>query len=183
MPKLRHASNSAALMLYPNTHYDLVRPGIALYGLWPSADVREELKRRDDSSELKPVLSMRTHIAQVKTIPQGSLVGYNCTQRVNRETRIAILPVGYADGYDRGLSSKGEVLLHGKRAKILGRISMCLTVIDVTDIPDVRRGDVTTLIGRDGSEEITADSIASVLGTINYEVVARLSTMLPRVLV
>lgn len=172
---LVHAANSSATMLYPDTHHDLVRVGIALYGIWPSAHVREA-----SSITLTPALSLRTTIAQIKDIPAGSGVGYGLTDRVTRATRLAVLPIGYADGYDRRFSRTAHVLVRGDKAKVLGNISMNLTTIDITDIPSAHTGDTVTLIGRDGDEEIQVLDLAETAGTISYEVVSRLSHALPR---
>lgn len=182
-PKIRHASSSAAAMIAPDAHFDLVRFGIALYGLWPAAHIPGILALSGKVLELTPVLAWRTRIAQVKEIPQGSPVGYGLTERVNRDARIAVLPVGYADGYDRRLSSRGQVIIAGKRAKVLGVVMMNIIVVDVTDIPGAKPGVVATLIGRDGKDEISAFDIAEQIGTIHYEVLARLNPLLPRVAV
>lgn len=171
---IRHAAASASAIRFPETHFDLVRIGLALYGIRPvPPDVRLDV-------DLTPVLSFRCRISQIKTIEKDAAIGYGFTERVKRKSRIAVLPIGYADGYDRKLSSRGRILVHGCFAKVLSRISMNLTVIDVTDIPQTRAGDIATVIGRDGENEITAWDIASVLETIPYEVLVRLHPRLPR---
>ncbi len=172
-----HCANSAATILFPKTHGTLVRTGIALYGLWPSDQVKQE----SEISSLFPVLSWKTRIAQIKSISKGSSVGYGCSYRAEKDMVIAILPVGYYDGYDRRLSNCGEVLIHGKRAKLCGRVCMNMIMVDITDIKNVQVEDVVTLIGRDGDEEITADEMATNIGTIHYEVVTRIREGIVRV--
>jgi alanine racemase len=181
-PRFRHISASAATMLYPDAHFDLVRVGIALYGLLPSPNVPQELNRRGTPMTLEPVLRLKTRIAQLSSVPAGTAIGYGLSERVARDSKVAVLPLGYADGYDRRLSSQGEVLISGKRAKVLGRVMMNIIVVDVTDIKEARPGAVATVIGRDGDDAITIDEIAERIGTINYEVVSRLNPLLPRLL-
>jgi alanine racemase len=172
---LRHAANSAALLAMPETHLNLVRPGIALYGLWPS----EKMKRH--SIDLRPALTLKSTVIQVKSVDRGFAVSYGSTHVTSRPTRIATIPIGYADGYSRRLSAQGHMLVRGVRAPILGRVCMDLTLIDVGRIPDVLPGDEVVLIGRQGAEEISADEIARRLATINYEVVSALTARVPRV--
>ncbi len=173
-----HCANSAATILFPETHRVLVRTGIALYGLWPSDEVKREV---GEKTVLQPILSWKTHIAQIKSISKGSSVGYGCSYRAEKDMIIAILPVGYYDGFDRGLSNTGEVVIHGKRAKLCGRVCMNMIMVDVTDIENVRLEDEVVLIGRDGSEEITADEMAKKIGTIHYEVVTRICEGIARI--
>ena len=181
-----HSANSAATILWPETHGSMVRVGIANYGLWPSIETYATILRTatDQKSELIlnlcPVLSWRTHVVQVKDIPTGSYVGYGRTYRATCPMRLAILPLGYHEGYDRRLSNLGYVLIHGVRAPICGRVFMNMTVVDVTHIPGVQVGTVATLLGTDGEEKISAEQIASWIGTINYEVVCRIHPSLPR---
>ncbi|MBI4143074.1 alanine racemase [Candidatus Uhrbacteria bacterium] len=180
---LRHASASAATMLLPDARFDLVRTGIALYGLWPSDRVRDAMEIHDPRGHvlcLHPVLTWKTIVGPMHWVPRGAPVGYGCTQRVRRRTRIAVLPVGYWDGYDRGLSSIGEVLIHGQRCKIIGRVCMNMIMVDVTDVPRVRLEDEVVLLGRQDHKEITADELARKIGTITYEVVTRINPFLPR---
>ena len=172
-PPLVHAANSAATLAFPDSHYDMVRVGIALFGLNPSKEV-------PCPPGFKEALSFRTQIAQVKTLPAGSNVGYGCTYTTPRESRIAVIPVGYADGFRRAPRHWGEVLVRGMRAPIVGRVCMDQTMIDVTDIPGVRQGDEVVLIGTQGQERITADDVAARLGTINYEVVSEILARVPR---
>ncbi|MGB9594062.1 MAG: alanine racemase, partial [Anaerolineae bacterium] len=169
-----HAANSAAMLSLPESRFNLVRPGIALYGLNPSAEV-------PCPPDFRRALSFKCQVAQVKTLPPGSCVSYGCTYRTPDWRKIAVIPVGYADGFRRAPAHWGEVLVKGRRAPIVGRVCMDQTMIDVTGIPDVRQGDEVVLIGRQGQEEITADEVAARLGTINYEVVSEILARVPRV--
>lgn len=182
-PRLRHTACSAAAMLFEETHFDMVRTGIAMYGLWPSRETFVSLKKEErDIFPLRPILSWKTLVAQVKDVPAGEYVGYGCSFRTTRDIKLAILPIGYYDGYDRGLSNIGYVLIRGRRAPIRGRICMNLCMVDVTDIPGVQQEDEVVLLGEQGDETIHADLLASMTGTIHYEVVARLPHHIPRYL-
>ncbi len=181
-PTLRHMACSAAVMVMPEVQMDMARLGIAGYGLWPSRETRVSMRHASQEPlVLKPVLSWRTRIGQVKPVDEGEYIGYGCTVRATRRLRVAVLPVGYYDGYDRRLSNRGYVLVHGRRAPVIGRVCMNLTMVDVTDIPEARPGSVATLIGRDGQEEIGAEDLAALCGTIGYEIVARLGRHIPRI--
>lgn len=180
---IRHCANSAATMLFPETHFDMVRPGIAFYGLWPSMGAKIAFQKMHKGKKLEPVLSWRTRIAQIKEIKKGSYIGYGCTYCARKNMKIAILPVGYYDGFDRGFSNKGYVLIRGKHAKICGRVCMNIIMVDVTDIPNARVENTATLIGRDGREEITADYLAELIGTINYEITTRINEKILRIVV
>lgn len=166
-----HAANSAATMR-GMTPGDFARVGIALYGAEPLDE---------HSPRLEQVMRWRTAIARLKELPAGHAIGYGTTFRTTRASRIATLPLGYADGYRRGLSNRGEVLVRGKRAPIVGRVSMDLTTIDVTDIEDAVVGDEVVLLGRQGDDEITVDELARKLDTISYEVFCAVSKRVPRV--
>lgn len=182
----RHTACSAAALLFPETHFDMVRLGISQYGLWPSRETFLSYKikhARNDENVLKPVLSWKTRVAQIKTVPAEHSIGYGCTYQTTRDTRIAVLPVGYADGYDRRLSNQAHVLICGKRAPVRGRVCMNLTMVDVTDIPGVKLEDEVLLLGKQGKEEITADYLAGLAGTINYEFVSRINGEIERVVV
>jgi alanine racemase len=180
-PPLVHTASTAASILFPETHHSLVRAGIGIYGLWPSRETYlSALLGHRPVPELKPVLSWKTRIAQLKTLPEGSFVGYGCTFRTTRATRLAVLPVGYADGYDRGLGNTAHVLVHGKRAAVIGRVSMNMCLADVTDIPQAGLEDEVVLLGGSGEERISAETLATWAGTINYEVVTRISPLLER---
>ena len=179
-----HAANTAACVLYPETHFTMMRPGLGIYGFWPSREAFVTAKLRNPSiPALQPVLTWKTRVAQVKKLPEGNYVSYGCTFRATRNTTLAILPVGYGDGYDRGLGNTAHVLIRGKRAPVVGRVCMNLTMADVTDIPGISVEDEVVLLGRDGDENISADTMATWLGTINYEVVTRISPLLPRIVV
>lgn len=181
VPHLRHTACSAALLLFKDTYFDLVRPGIALYGYWPSKETYVSYKLEGGrNSILKPALSWYSRITQIKTIEADSFVGYGCTYRTSARSTIAIIPVGYCDGFDRRLSNLGYILIKGKRAPIRGRICMNLTMVDITDIPGVKVYDTVTIIGTDGKEQITADTHAGWCQSINYEVLSRLSPLIPR---
>lgn len=173
-PPITHTANSAATLTLPEAHFDLVRPGIAVYGLAPSEDMRLP-------EGFRPALAFKTQVAQVKEIPAGEGISYGATYVTTRPTRVAVLPVGYADGFRRGPTNWGEVLIRGQRAPILGRVCMDQCTIDVTNIPDAEQGDEVTLIGRQGADELTAEAVAARLGTISYEVVAELLARVPRV--
>jgi len=180
-PSVVHTACTAAGNLFPETHHAMLRLGSGLYGLWPSRETYlSALLGHRPVPELRPVLSWKTRIAQLKTLPEGSYVGYGCTYRTTRATRLAVLPVGYADGYDRALGNTAHVLLHGKRAAVIGRVSMNMCVADVTDIPQARLEDEGVLLGRSGEEQVSAETLASWAGTINYEIVTRISPLLER---
>ena len=171
----KHCSNSAGIMNLPEANMDLVRAGIILYGLFPSDQVYT------DKIKLKPAMSLKSHVVYVKDIEPGTPVSYGGTYVAERPRRVATIPVGYADGYCRGLSNTGSVLIHGKRAPICGRVCMDQFMVDVTDIPDVKIGDEVTLIGRDGDEVITMEEVGSLSGRFNYEFACDLGKRIPRV--
>lgn len=175
---LVHASNSGAVLTNRECDFDMVRPGLAIYGYYSSKEVASYCRKQN--IELKPSLSFKCRVSGVKNIKKGSRVGYNSTYKVKRDTKIAILPVGYFDGIDRKLSNNGFVLVGGKRAPIIGRVSMNLTIIDVTNIKKVSAGDEVVLIGKQGNEEITVEEWAKRIGTINYEVTTRLRESIHR---
>lgn len=172
---LYHAANSAATLLWNEAHFDLARIGISAYGMWPSEDAFLSLATdRREKIVLTPALTWKTKIAQLKTIPTGAKIGYGCTYTTERETQLAILPVGYYDGYVRAYSNKASVLIHGQRAPVLGRVCMNICMVDVTDIPEVKLEDEVVLLGKQGAEEITAEELGEWSGTINYEVTTRI---------
>lgn len=160
--KLHHLNNSAGIMNF-DCHYEMVRSGIITYGMYPSSEVSPELL------SLTPALSWHSRVSHVKTLPAGRQISYGGTYETVRDTRVATVPVGYADGYRRALSSKFYVLIHGKKAPILGRVCMDQLMVDVTDIPQTAVNDPVTLIGTDGSETITMEQIADAAGSFNYE--------------
>ncbi len=178
-PKWIHAANSAATLTLPDTRLNMARVGLALYGLSPFGADQTGLP--DVLQQLRPALAWKTTISQVKTLPDGAPVSYGATYRCQGERRIAVIPVGYADGFRRAPQHFGEVLVRGRRAPIVGRVCMDQTMIDVTDIPGVRIGDEVVLIGRQGDQRVTAEDVAARLGTINYEVVSAILPRVPRV--
>jgi alanine racemase len=193
-----HSANSAATLLDERTHGDLVRVGIAAYGLWPSKETEAAwLQRRLTSSatlppgpvddagvpSLQPALQWRALLGQVKVVPAGGYVGYGRTFRATHPTRIAIVPVGYHEGYDRRLSNVAHVLVDGVRCPVRGRVCMNMMMVDVTDVPGARPGSVATLLGVDGDERVTAEQLAGWMGTIHYEVTSRIHPVVPRVAV
>ncbi len=169
-----HLANSAGGLYLPATHFNAIRSGIALYGLSPRG-------KPSEFENLRPVMSVKTQVLQVKTLPAGESVGYGRTIRISKPARIAILPIGYADGYPRAMSNRGYVLIRGARAPIIGIVSMNLTAVDVTLLPAVQFGDETVLIGRQDGEEISANDLANFCGTINYEIVTRLGKCCRRI--
>lgn len=172
---IHHCSNSAGIVQIPEANMDLVRAGITLYGLWPSEEIDK------NSIDLKPALSLITHVAYVKELPAGRPISYGGTYVTKEPRIIATIPVGYADGYARGLSNKGEVLIHGRRAPICGRVCMDQFMVDVTDIPNVKNGDEVVLIGTYGNECITMEEVGERSGRFNYEFVCDLGKRIPRV--
>ncbi len=172
--KIRHCCNSAATLLYPEMHLDLVRPGLILYGLHPSWLTR-------DTVELTAVLQMKTIVSMVKRISSDTPVSYSGKYVSDGEIKVATVPVGYADGYPRSLSGNTKMLIHGKTVPVLGSICMDQCVIDVTDVANVKAGDTVTVFGFDGDEGITVDSIAARHNTINYEIICGINKRVPRV--
>ncbi len=170
-----HCSNSAGIVDMPEANMDIVRAGITLYGLWPSDEVKKE------RIDLKPVLSLKSHIAFLKKLEAGREISYGGIYTTKEERLIATIPVGYGDGYARGLSNQGEVLIHGRRAKICGRVCMDQFMVDVTDIPEVKVGDEVTLVGKDGADEISLEELGDLSGRFNYEFACCLGKRIPRV--
>lgn len=176
---LKHSSCSAAITGNTDSHFTLSRAGIGIYGLWPSPENQMLTKLHMQNFSLKPVLTWKTRIVQIKEIASGSYIGYDRTHQVVRNTKLAILPVGYWDGYDRGLSNKGTVLIHNRLAPVIGRVAMNLMMVDVTDIPQTAVDDKVTLLGNHAG--ITAEDLAHHAATINYEIVTRINPLLPRI--
>ena len=170
---LVHAANSAAIVRFPEAHFSLVRPGIMLYGY-------HTLPATIPAPDLRPVLSLRTTVVQLRRIPEGGTVSYNRTFVAKRPSRIAVLPIGYADGYSRRLSHRGSVLIQGRRAPIVGLVCMDMIMVDVTDLAPVQVGEIVTLIGHQGQESIWADEVADWIGTIPYEVLCGIGSRVPR---
>ena len=179
-PKYKHTASSAASILYSDTHFNLLRVGVGMYGLWPSDDAR----RRSRRLSLRPALTWKTIVAQVKQVKKGTPISYGLTERMTRSGSIAVLPIGYADGFDRvGMSRRGHVLICGKRCKVMGRVCMNMTMVDVTGLKSVAPESEVTLIGTQGRSSITVEEMADLAETINYEIVARLNSEIPRVVV
>ncbi len=170
---MKHFAASAAMIDIPESHLDMVRPGISIYGAYPSPDV-------DHSVTLKPAMALITAITFLKEVSEGTPLSYGRTFITNRPSRIAVLPVGYGDGYPRLLSNNGEVLVAGKRAPVVGRICMDMTLIDVTDIPEAGVGSEVVLFGSQGEEEVSVDEVAAKAGTISYEILCNITERVPR---
>lgn len=200
-PSMRHAANSAAILGNPATHFDMVRPGVSLFGVHPLAEsrvVRSHVRATPDegdgefgdsetptsNGELRPVMSVLSQIVALREIPAGETVGYGATWKATRASRIATLPIGYADGLSRALSNTGEALVRGKRAPLVGVVSMDMVMLDVTDVPGASVGDEAVLLGQQrgalGTDEITATEIARHSGTIAWEVLTNISRRVPR---
>ncbi|MGD8663629.1 MAG: alanine racemase [Desulfobacterales bacterium] len=174
-PPLRHAANSGALINLPESHLDMVRPGIASYGLYPSDEINKSIV------DLKPVMTLKSRIIHLKKVPPGFNISYGITYQTKAHTTIATIPVGYADGFNRLLSSRGYMLIHGQRVPIVGRVCMDLTMLDVGGISGVALEDEVVIFGEQGVEAIRADDIAASIGTINYEIVSTITARVPRV--
>ncbi|MFA6325289.1 MAG: alanine racemase [Candidatus Paceibacterota bacterium] len=188
----KHISATSGVMVYEKNYGNnkIVRIGIGLYGLWPSKYLEKKLgnKYRDlDKStgkiSLKPVLSWKTHIAQVKVLPMGYFIGYGLTYKTNKEMKVAVIPQGYADGFSRELSNKGNALIGGTRCSVLGRVAMNMFVVDVSHLNKVKAGDEVVILGQQKKENISIEEMSEKLNTINYEIVARINPLLPRIIV
>ena len=175
-----HISSTSGILVYENNGnlHNIVRLGIGLYGIWPSKYLK---KMWQGKIVLKPILRWVTHVAQVKVLPPNFPIGYGLTYITKKATKIAVIPQGYADGLPRALSNNGEVLIKGKRARILGRVAMNMTVVDVSNIKDVLPEDEVVILGKQENNEITAEQIAKESDTINYEATTRISALLPRI--
>ena len=176
----KHAACSAATMINRQTRFNLIRPGIALYGLWPSPETKFLSGVKNKNIDLCPALTWKTRIIQVKNLPGRTTIGYDRTYQTKKKTKLAILPVGYWDGYDRKLSNCGEVLIGGRRCPVRGRVCMNLTMVELPARLRAKVGDEAVLLGRQGKEEITAEELAQKIGTINYEVVTRINPLIIR---
>ena len=172
---LKHCSNSAGIIRIPEANLDAVRAGVILYGMYPSDEVEKE------PVPLKPAMEIKSHIAYIKTVEPDAQVSYGGTYTTQRPTRIATIPVGYADGYARGLSNRGSVLIHGRRAPILGRVCMDQFMVDVTEIPEAKELDEATLLGKDGEDCITMEELGDLSGRFNYEFACCISKRVPRI--
>ena len=182
-----HISATSGLLVYEKSKgiNSLIRIGVGVYGLWPSEHIRDMYlpanRQGKNKIELKPVLSWKSKIAEVKNLPKGYAIGYGITYITSKPTKIAIIPQGYADGFDRKMSNNGEVLIKGTRCKILGRIAMNMFVVDISHINNAKEEDEVVLLGRQGKEEITAEELAKRIDTINYEITTKINPLLPRI--
>jgi alanine racemase len=172
---VKHCSNSAGIIEFPEANMNLVRAGITMYGMWPSDEVSR------DKISLRPVMSLKSHISFIKTLPAGREISYGGTYVTQEAKKIATIPVGYGDGYARSLSNKGYVLIRGRRANICGRVCMDQFMVDVTDFPEVQEGDTVTLLGSDGAESITMEELGSLSGRFNYEFACLINQRVPRI--
>jgi alanine racemase len=174
-----HASASAGALLYTEMHFSMVRLGIGTYGIWPSRETQIAARERGRLLSLAPILNWKTRVAQVKHVKAGEYVGYGLTYQASRPMKLVVLPIGYYDGYDRKLSNSGRALIHGQTANVVGRIAMNMTMLDVTDV-GAELDDEVVLIGRQGNAEIRVEELAEKIGTIPYEVLARINPLIPR---
>lgn len=175
---IKSLSATGGTLFYPEVRFNMIRIGMGIYGYYPSLDKQTTLKT---APKLKPVLTWKTIVSEIKEIPAGSLVGYNLTHKVKKRARIAILPIGYWHGYDRRLSNRGEVLIHGHRAPVIGLVSMDMVVVDVTGIDKIKTGDEVALIGRQGKEAIWADELSRKASMSHYEFLTRLNPLIKRI--
>lgn len=175
-PRYFHSANSAGIFSHPEALGNMVRPGGVLYGLW-----RDILPPSTTEARLRPVMSVHSRIMLLKWVPQGETIGYGCTFEASRKSLVATIPIGYHDGYLRGLSNRSHVIVRGSFAPVVGRISMDLTILDVTGVEGVELGDRVTLLGRNGDLEIPAEELARIAGTLSYEVTCRIGERVPRV--
>lgn len=183
-----HSAATGGTLLFPDAHLDMVRVGMGLYGYWPSEEAKNikpimQSKGHIMQIKLTPILTWKTIIAEIKRIPKGSFVGYDLTEMTHRATTIAVIPIGYWHGYDRGFSGIGYMLVHGHRARVLGRVSMDMTVIDVTDVPNARSGDEVVVIGTQGKQTVSAWDIGRTIGTSAYEALTRINPLIKRIVV
>lgn len=172
---VKHLCNSAGIMEFSSAYANMVRNGIITYGLYPSDEVNKE------EIALSPAMSIKSHVVYVKEVDENFTVSYGATYVTDGKTKIATIPIGYADGYPRALSNKGRVLIKGKSAPIIGRVCMDQMMVDVTDIDDVKQGDVVTIVGSDGNETITVEELSAMSGSFNYEFVCNVNKRVPRV--
>ncbi|MFA6160645.1 MAG: alanine racemase [Patescibacteria group bacterium] len=182
-PKFCHTACSAAAVLFAQTHFNMIRMGISLYGLWSSKETRAVAQKMHKDIKLRPAMAWKTIIAQIKKYPKGKFIGYGLSERLTRASSLAVIPVGYWDGYDRKIASIGHVLIRGKRCKVIGRICMNMMMVDVTDVGNARVEDQVVLLGRQKNENISAEEFAGKINTINYEAVTRINPLLPRIVV
>lgn len=173
--EIRHCANSAATLLYPATYLDMIRPGIVQFGHFPDTKMDHAL------CDLVPVLELKSRVATVRDVPANTPVSYGRTNTLTRPSRLAVIPVGYGDGFCRGFSNKLTVLINGKKLPIVGRICMDMCMVDVTDAPDVKEGDVAILYGSDGTNDQPVEAGAEIMNTISYELLCVLTKRIPRI--
>ena len=180
---LKHFSCSASTLLFPETYFDIVRIGISAYGYWPSKQTYVSYREKNGKEiDLRPVLSWYSRVAQVKNLEKDKYIGYGLTYKTFNEAKIIVIPVGYYDGYDRKLSNVSNIIVSGSKAPVRGRVCMDMFMAEVTHIKNVKEGDSVVLLGRDGKEVIDADYLAELIGSINYEVLARINPKIPRII-
>ena len=182
-PKHIHTAATAGILLYPETHFSMVRLGIGAYGIWPSRETRIAARERGLDVTLHPALTWKTRIAQLKAIESGEYIGYGLSYQASRKMTLAVIPTGYYEGYDRHLSNAGRALIRGRAVPVVGRVAMNMTILDVTDLPRPQLDEEVVLLGRQAESEITADELAGRAGTISYEVLSRINPSLERRLV
>lgn len=175
---IKHSAATAGTIIFPQAHYDMVRIGIGLYGLWPSKEIKSAFENKIN---LKPVLSWKTIVGEIKNLDSGERIGYDLTELLSRPAKVAILPIGYWHGFSRSLSSIGRVLIAGKSAKVLGRVSMDMIAVDASATQNVKPGDEAVIIGGSGKAILSADDMAENINTNNYEVVTRLNPLMKRI--
>jgi len=172
-----HTAATGPTLVFPESHFDMVRIGIGLYGIWPDEKTKKYLEKK---YTLRPILSWRAVVSEVKKLPKGSKIGYDSTETLKRASTVAVCPIGYWHGFPRALSSHGHVLINGKRAKVLGRVSMDMISVDVTGIKNVKVGSVATLIGKDKKDELKAEDIADSMNASTYEFLTRINPLIKR---
>jgi alanine racemase len=175
-----HAAATAGTLLYPETGFTMIRLGIGAYGIWPSRETQLAARERGRRITLIPAMTWKTRVAQIKTVEAGEHVSYGLTYQASHRMQVAVLPIGYYDGYDRKLSNCGRVLIRGRAVPVIGRVAMNMTMVDVTDVP-AQPDDEVVLLGRQGNAEIRAEELAEKIGTIAYEVVSRINPRIPRI--
>jgi len=180
-PQHVHASATAGAVLYAELSFTMARVGIGAYGIWPSRETRLAARERGRNVTLSPVLTWKTRVAQVKQVNTGDYVGYGLTYQATRPMQLVVLPIGYYDGYDRKLSNAGRALVRGRAVPVIGRVAMNMTMLDVTDV-GAQLDDEVVLLGQQGDAEIRAEDLAEKIGSIPYEVLARLNPLIPRIL-
>lgn len=181
--QLYHLAKTTAILSLPDSLHNAARLGIGLYGIWPASELEHFVKKEKPDFYLKPALTWKTRILQIKDYPANAYVGYGCTYQTQNKSRLAVIPVGYYEGFDRGLSNRGQVLVNGARCPVRGLVCMNMTIIEITDAGRVSEGDEVVLIGQQGDEAITAHDVADWAHTINYEIVTRINPLIERRLV